>query len=489
MEKSKIVAGIILGSFILIIGASCKDYLDLSPISSYNAGSFYVTQSDFNLAVNGAYSELQSLYENNLFYTLEARSDNVDTDTEYDYGIVSKFTDNATTSELLTVWERFWILVDRCNAIIDQIDDGTFDDESYRSYYKGEAHFLRGYAYFQLGCLYGGMPLIDHQMKVSEIKTTARSTQGETFDFAASDLEQAAGLLPGSWSSSELGKATKYAAEGILARLCLFQGKYAEAKSLLTDIISSGKYEMASDYENCFLDSHDISSEHVFQIQFTSGGQGNAVPEASAPEQIKSELFPQSGKSSFLKVSDDLYDSYESGDLRRDISVQKGYLNNAGVVDLVTCFYIKYAHGTTSTTKYDRDVNLPILRYTDVKLMYAEVLNEEGYHAVGDAFSVLNEVRNRSGLSSLSSAEVPDQETFRYALMQERRSEFAFEALRWFDLVRTGKALSVINTFLSRADQESGKYKMHDYQKIFAIPQDELNNNPDTDYMWQNPEY
>ncbi len=477
-----------MGSFI-VINTSCKDYLDLNPISSYNAGSFYSTQSDFSLAVNGAYSELQSLYENNLFYTLEARCDNVNINTDYDYGIVSKFTDDATTSELLTIWERFWVLVDRCNAIIDQIDGGTFDDESYRSYYKGEAYFLRGYAYFQLGCLYGGMPIVDHQMKVSEIKTTVRSTQAETFAFAASDLQQAAELLPESWSSSELGKATKYAAEGILARLYLFQGEYSDAKPLLADIISSVNYEMASSYENCFLDSYDNSPEHVFHIQFTSGGQGNAVPEASAPEQIVSDLFPQAGKSSFLQVSDDLYDSYEDGDLRRDITIQKGYTNNAGVVDTVTCFYVKYAHGTMGTSKYDCDVNLPILRYTDVKLMYAEVLNEESYNATGDAFAILNEVRSRAGLSPLSSSGVPDQDTFRSALMQERRGEFAFEALRWFDLIRTGKALSVINTFLSRTDQESGKYQMQDYQAIFAIPQDELNNNPDTEYMWQNPEY
>ncbi|MBL7971537.1 MAG: RagB/SusD family nutrient uptake outer membrane protein, partial [Prolixibacteraceae bacterium] len=117
------------------------------------------------------------------------------------------------------------------------------------------------------------------------------------------------------------------------------------------------------------------------------------------------------------------------------------------------------------------------------------VLNEEGYNSNGEAFTIINQVRSRAGLSALTSAKAPNQSAFRSAIFQERRSEFACEYLRWFDVLRSGNALTIMNNFLSRADQGSGKYQMKDYQTIFAIPQDELNNNPDTKYMWQNPGY
>ncbi len=490
--KIKNIPILILLPALLMTVVSCNDQLDLSPISSYNADSFYSTQSDFELAINGIYDSFQDVhYYSEIPFSLEGRSDNVTADTQYDPGKLSKFIDDETTGSLESIWYDYWIMIDRCNAVLDQVDDGTFDDENYRNYYKGEAYFMRGYTYFQLGWLYGGVPLIDHQMSTDEISETARSSQDETFTFAAGDLTQAASLLPESWSGSEIGKATKYAAEGMLARLYLFQGNYLSAKPLLSDIISQGNYEMASEYSHCFLDAYDNSSEHILQVQYASGDvdEGNELPIVSAPEDIESDMFPSGGGSPYLHVSSDLYNSYENGDIRRDFNIQKGYTNMSGVVDTVTCFYIKYSRGTIPSTENDYEVNMPVLRYTDVKLMYAEVLNEESYVADGDAFTILNAVRDRAGLDPLTSTDLPDQSSFRTALFNERRWEFAGEYLRWFDLVRSGNAESVMNTFLQRKENGTNLYSMEDYQLIFAIPQYELDVNSNTDVMWQNPGY
>ncbi len=474
--------------------SSCSDYLDMSPISSYNAGSFYKTQKDFELAVNGIYDVLQGLTNDLIPNNLESRSDNVRNDVIATYGhnLVHRCTDDATTSTLKDIWKRYWIIIDRCNAITDQIDAGTFTDETRRSNLKGEAYFFRGYAYFQLGWMYGGVPLIDHQMKVDEIKLTARSTQAETFTRATNDLTQAAQLLPEAWAAKELGKATKYAAQGILARLYLFQKNYSGAKPLLQSIISSGKYQLATSYANCFLDKYDNSTEHVFQVQYKSGnlGEGNGFVAYEVPQFYRSALFPLGGVSGAMIVSPDLYNAYENGDLRRDFNIQKGYINSSGQLDAETLYFIKYGHGTIPTTSItDYELNMPVLRYTDVKLMYAEVLNEVSYTSSGEAFSILNEVRTRAGLAPVTSATVPTQDAFRSTMLHERRVEFANEYLRWFDLLRTGKALNVMNTFFARADEGSGSSKMEEFRFIFAIPQDELKINPDTKYMWQNPGY
>jgi hypothetical protein len=496
MKNKNILTGMFVVT--LMTFSACDDYLDLSPISSYNAGSFYKTQKDFELAAIGIYDDLQQLASGGdaqgFPAALESRSDNVKAyqANQYDqgYAIVSSFTDNSSTVNILFIWNRFFNMIDRCNAVIGKIDEGIFSDEARRSNLKGEAYFFRGYAYFHLAWMYGGVPIIDRQMKVDEIKQTMRSTQEATLTFAASDLIQAAELLPDAWPAHELGKVTQYAAKGILARLYMFQKRYADAKPLLQEIISSGKYIMATNYEDCFIDAYDNSPEHVFQVQYKSGnlGEGNAYVTWGVPENLRSAAFPGGGSRGCI-LSEDLYNAFEATDMRRDFSILKGWTNGAGQIDNNTLHLIKFAHGAIPAVKTDWEVNLPILRYTDVKMMYAEILNEEGYSPNGESFDILNEVRSRAGLAPVTSAEVPTQEAFREAILLERRLEFAGEFLRWFDLLRTDKAMSVMNNFFARADEQSGRYKMNEHQKIFAIPQDELNINPDTEYLWQNPGY
>jgi len=493
----KINNNFLLNIFIVVFllsFTSCDKQLDLNPISSYSAGNFYQTESDFDLAVNGTYSILRSLYNGDIINTLECRCDDIQDDpiNGYDHNYVHRFQNDAATPLLTTVWKNYFSIISRCNLILDNIDNCSFDNEENKDYFKGEAYFLRGYAYSQLGFLYGGMPLLDKTMKIDEIKTIARSTQSETFDFAAQDLKTAASLLPEVWSLEYLGKATKYAAQGILARLLLFQKKYSDAKPILENIINSGRYAMADKYGDCFLDEYDNSKEHVFQVQYISGdiGQGNSWVAKEIHEFAVDSLFPWGGTSGANLVSPSLYDAYEDGDLRKKFSVRKGYITKQGVVDVVSIFFIKYAQGTIPSQKWDYEVNMPVLRYTDVKLMYAEVLNEDAYVAEGEAFNIINAVRRRAGLSALTSGDIATQEEFRIALFKERRVEFAGEYLRWYDLVRTGTAVSVMNDHFSRSDEGGGsKFEMKDYQILFPIPKYELEVNTDESCMWQNPGY
>jgi len=482
---------------LLIIGisltiTSCND-LDLNPISSYNAGSFYKTQKDFELAIIGVYDKFQSLYNDLIPAVLEGRSDNLKAyqagHQNDGYALCSMFIDDAETPSLRSIWQIYWNLIDRCNVIIDKIDAGSFTDESKRSSLKGEAYFFRGLAYFELGWMFGGVPLIDHQMTIAEIRQTPRSSQDETFSFAATDLSAAIKLLPGTWSSAELGKTTKYAAQGILARLYMFRNKFSDAKPLLQSIIESGKYQMATSYADCFLDQYDNSPEHVFQVQFTSGnvGEGNKFVLYEVHESIRSSMFPIGGTLGPI-VSDDLYESFEAGDLRRDFSILDQWSDATGTTHTEK-FFIKYAHGSIPGIKGDYEVNMPILRFTDVKLMYAEILNTENYNPNGEAFSILNAVRNRAGLGVFTAAEIGTKEAFGDALMHERRVEFACEYLRWFDLIRTGKAKQVMDSFLARTDEGNGTYQMQEYRTLFAIPQYELTYNPDRNIIWQNPGY
>ncbi len=481
-----IISVVIVGSF-----ASCGEFLDLKPVSDYNTSTFYKTQGDFELAVNGIYAEVQALSDNNIPLALESRSDNVRTTGGYDTGVISKFIDDGTVPILENIYTGFWRTIDRSNAVLDRIGGVPFEDTKLKEQLTGEAYFLRGYAYFQLAWMYGGMPLIDRQTAIEKIRQTPRSTQEQTLDLAREDLQKAADLLPEVYPAKYSGKATRYAAKGILARLYLFERNHAAAKPLLEEIINSGKYEMFAKYADSFADQYDNGKEHVFQIQYNSGlvGEGNELVYTLAPENIRSSLFPQGGRSISLPVSIDLYESYEPNDIRRDFTIQSGHISNTGAENRGSLFYIKFAHGSIPPDKTDYEVNVPVLRYTDVRLMYAEILNEEGYTAGGEAFQILNDVRKRAGLPPLTTQEVPDQAAFRDQLFKERRVEFAGEFLRWFDLVRSGRALATMNAFLKRPDEGGGRYVMKDYQAIFAIPNNELNINPNRDVMYQNPGY
>ena len=486
---------LILLTFTLsILSFSCDDFLTTIPESSYSVAGAYKSQSDFEFAIAGVYASQQGLFNSNScwFRLIIARSDDTRNGAQYTDG-VDQFTDAANVATLTSGWQILWTMISRCNIILDKIDATGFTDENTKKYIKGEAYALRAWAYYTLAWQFGAMPLIDKEKNVVETKRIARSTLEETYVFIEADYKKAIELLPPTWTGKNLGRITKYAAEGGLARFYMFQSKFSEAKPYLSDIISSGLYEMEPSYRNCFTDSRDNGKERVWEIQFTGGlkGEGQYLSTGMLPEGYKDAvLMPFSGFSTAMYVSLNMANAYETGDLRKEVSTVANLKVN-GVVETKYRYILKFCHYDTYVPQSQQDWanNLPILRYTDVKMMYAECLNENSYVANGEAFQIINDVRKRAGLTPLTSSNVPDKVSFRQALIKERRVEFAFEGLRWNDLVRWGIAKEVMNNHFMSVDEGAGLYKMEDYRKIFAIPFDELSRYDDESIMWQNPGY
>ncbi|MEL7588239.1 MAG: RagB/SusD family nutrient uptake outer membrane protein [Prolixibacteraceae bacterium] len=489
--KKYLISLLLLSGMVL---SGCTDFLEVVPESSYSVNGAYQTENDFVQAIAGVYSVQQTLYQSALswFYGINGVSDDRRSST-YLYGL-DNFTADGSNSFNLSQYQIFWRIIQQSNLIIEKINGVEFTDEALKGYIKGEACILRAFAYWNLAWQWGGMPLIDRSLTVEETKTIARSTREETLAFAAADYKQAAELLPVEWTGANIGRATKYAAKGMLARLYLFQSNFSEAKPLLSDIISSNKYAMEPLYINCFTDSHDNGTERVWEVQFTGGqlGEGQTYSTGCFPQAFNDKaILPFQGVNTDQRASDTLYNCFDPADLRRNLSIKKGYLTTTGIVDRVTNIIVKFAHFDKYTPQISSDWanNLPILRYTDVKMMYAEGLNEEGYVANGQAFTILNEVRARAGLPAVTATDLPDQATFREAIRKERRLEFAFEGLRWYDLLRWGIAKEVMNEFLALPSEGGGRYSMKDHQKIFPIPNEELSRYGDETIMWQNPEY
>ncbi len=487
----KAIIKINLAAFLILLGG-CSDFLNLTPESEYSVAGAYKSESDFVQAIAGVYAQQQGLYSSNSswFRGLIGRSDDTRSNAGYLDGL-PRFIESSTNPLLLSSWNNLYRIITLSNIILERIDDGVFTSESTRNYIKGEAYIMRAYSYWNLGWQFGGVPLLERSMTAEEVKTIPRATVEEVFAFAEQDYQTAASMLPDQWTGANAGRATKFAATGMLARMYLFQKKFSEARPLLESIIASGYYAMEEDYRDCFTDSHDNGPERVWEVQFTGGqtGEGQAFSTGLLPEGFNDpSIMPFSGFSTWMEVSQSHYESYEPGDKRRDLSILKGWTNTQGQSDTVTKFIIKYQHydAYTPLSQSDWANNLPILRYTDVILMQAEVLNELNYTADGEAFELLNAVRRRAGLPALTSGKVPDQAAFRKAIIQERRVELAFEGGRWTDLIRWGIAKEVMNEFLRRPEEGNGLYSMQDFNNLFPIPFEEITRYNDPSVMWQN---
>ncbi len=482
-----------------IIGVSgCGEYLNILPESELTIAGSYKTDVDFQMAIAGTYGRLNTLHQSAII-TSSLRSDDamiMPNVQHAQFDNLDKFRETESNPAILTLWRGYWQIISQSNTILDQINKVEFRDANLKNHITGEAYLLRAYSYWNLAYQFGGVPLIDRRLSVPDMLKIPRSSIDESLAFAVEDYKKAISLLPTEWDSQFRGRATKYAAEGLLARLYLFKSEFSLAKPLLNSIIFSEKYAMETEYADCFTDSKDNGPERVFEAQYIGGqtGLGQGFSSLWYGEAFTDRtIAPVPGSNPYPVVTDNLYGAYEVNDNRRDLSVLVGWGNTPGKEDdLTTMFCVKYLHHDyTPVVRSDWANNLPILRYTDVKLMYAEVLNEESYVADGEAFSILNEVRARAGLPVLTGNDLTDQSTFRDAIIQERRVEFAFEGLRWGDLVRWGIAQDVMNNFFSTTTYDSGasRYTMGAHQTLFPIPGTEILNYNDQQIMWQNPGY
>jgi len=222
--------------------------------------------------------------------------------------------------------------------------------------------------------------------------------------------------------------------------------------------------------------------ESVFEVQFRAGGvgEGNPWPNSFSPENSGNAVIAFGGDGN-NQPSGDIVNAYEANDKRKALSLATSYVNASGVT--IQYNFVKKYYDVPAT-KNDNGNNIPVIRYADVLLMYAESLNEAGYQPAGEAMNYLNEVRVRAGLSPKTSADVPNQQAFRLAVEQERRLELAFEGHRWFDLVRTDRAIAVMN---SKKDQLRLVKLINADDLLFPIPQSQIDINRDK--IKQNPGY
>jgi hypothetical protein len=291
------------------------------------------------------------------------------------------------------------------------------------------------------------------------------------------------------------------------------QKKYAEAETLLKTIPAMG-YQLLADYASVFSTANKNSTESIFEVQYQQGTQGGQqsnfiyhfLPRSTNTSKVTGVATNNSGTGGWNTPTLDMINSYEPNDKRLDasIGVAEGTYNssnvfaisaNASIVNYVPASgkigvpYIKKylnPHSTANNT----DDNWPIYRYADVLLLLAEALNEQSGKST-EALIYLNQVRDRAFGAGVSTITTTNQSELRDIIAHERRVELAFENHRWHDLVRTGKAIEVMNAYGVALKQQysyldPSSYQVTETRLLYPIPVFEIETNP---ALTQNPGY
>jgi hypothetical protein len=493
---------------LITVSFSCKeDFIDLQPISDMNAGVFYKTEQDMNQAVMSPYASLRNVYNQLFIYMGEVRSDNttfswVPGDSK-NMTSIDNFGDVMLSDNtfVLNFWNNVYNTILRCNIVLDKIDAVPFKDPKLKEQYKAEAKFVRALMYFWLVRVYGDVPKVDKQLSVSEAYAVGRTSAQEIYDFIVDDLKFAEANLPDSYAAVNKGRVTVGGAKGLLAKVYMTMAGYplkkgashyalAEAKAL--EVINMSAYSLVPDYKALFDVKNENSTESLFEIQYKKGGTTTGSPWNNdfAPRFSNREVVLIGDKGGFNAPTPSMSAAYETGDPRKTISMSDNYVSVPGGNTVNEKYVRKYYD--VSFANSDNDNNWIELRLADVYLLYAEALVRQGKQPE-TALVYLNKIRQRARNSTGGSASIladypsfTSNEAFLLAIEKERRVELAFENHRWFDLVRTERA----KTVMSQEQKEQNGFNTaswSDNMLLFPIPLSVIQSNPDK--IKQNPGY
>ncbi|MCW2119050.1 RagB/SusD family nutrient uptake outer membrane protein [Flavobacterium sp. 7A] len=440
--------------FVSMISCS-KDYLEVGVYGTPVTENFYKTPVDAEQALIAAYAPMNTMYGPGDFWAgmgsdilmgdvgsddfLKAGaniSDNIPLYEKETYEITT------TNISLQHIWDLNYQGILFANLVINKIPDIEFSDTNRKKQILAEAHFLRAYYYFDLVNSFGGVPLIDKLLKLGEYTIPRASTQ-ETYAFIEADLKIAIADLPSRFNSpaSYLGHADKGAALGYMMRVSLYQNKMDQVKEY-GDQLFTLPYTLAANYASIFNSVGEWNSGSIFEIVCSSNTSnlGTTVTRFISPRNQKGY--------GFMQVKDELRKEFEDNDPRYMAS----FYNVTG--NYGTNWYNKkyswapnsdYSFPTVGGVNNSAN-NIRVLRLSDAYLMYAEAIYDKD---PATAVKYVNKVRTRArGTQPITVvpdlADTMSGKPLLDAIYHERRVELAGEGYRYQDLIRTGRAGTVL---------------------------------------------
>lgn len=452
---------------------SCSsDLLDVNPEAQKVSSQFYTTSAEIEQGVVSVYSSLQytGQYQLGMPALGELPSDNtydeVPANDAFTYGELDFFTIQPNNSLIASAWKDNYIGIQQANIILARIGKIPDMTDALKSSRTGEMKFLRALMYFNLVRIFGDVPLVlKETTNVNDYFGQPRTSVAEVYAAVETDLKEAINLLPS--TATQKGRATKGAALGILGKVLLTQKKYTESLTYLNQVESLG-YQLLTDVTKIFDVANENNSEIIFDVQFASGLNGNS--EGSTAFQMFSPSGSVSGAKGHNLPTKEVYNLYSSGDTRRSAYIG---LTSNGIP-----FSKKMVK--TSNTIADGGSNFVVLRLADVFLMMAESYAEQNDFVNANIY--LNKIKTRAGISAVNFS---NKDLLLNEIDKERRLEFVGEGHRWFDLIRTGKAISVMTSHFTNNPGYSIA-QINNHHLLMPVPQGQINTDP---AIKQNPGY
>jgi len=504
----------------LMLPLSCGDnLLDQVNGNTVSTSNFWDTENDVQLAVNGMYHPItNTFFWGRIVHTgAMLRSDVFN---------IRPFGPNTAMSTLqgepgaarwsTETWQEPFKTIFRANSVLENTNADNVPNQVSRDALMGQAYFMRGFAYFYLVNLYGNVPLITETAKSADDFFPSQATQDEVYAQIVADMTEAEARLPESWTGTDAGRPTKWAAIGMKGKSLLYNQQWGKASDEFMKIIDSQQFELlpADRYNENFTEENENNVESIFELQFLgqdafawgvdipgTGNMGNFhidyAPPTKSPDQSHyvnswvKDLFESNGET-VRRDATLAYDypgskGYGDVDFLVDFADDIALAGDDGMEPIFTKKYAGFDIGVRDDVDFlgtNVGTNWRIIRYADVLLMMAEALNE-GNDPTG-AEGYINMVRERAMVNTLSGL---TQETARQAIIDERVLELTGESHRFFDLVRWGLADDYMGATSLHGDHPkslSGGTFVENKHEYIWIPASEIAANAN---LKQNPGY
>lgn len=502
---------------------SCED-LDQPMTRNFTEASFWKTEQDALDALASAY---ENMYHADYFFSNEALSDNgYNKSTSFEgVGQIASGSYDARTARVSNEWNYHYSAIRKCNIVIENVGRIAGASEETINRIKAEARFIRALSLFQLATWYGDVPLVTSVITLSEASSISRTPQGEVMGFVLRELEEIQTHLPVAYDEANRGRITKGAAIGMRARVSLYQGNWNEVIADTEKLINStdnGVFALHASYDALFTVAGEYNSEIILALQY-GGSRLHSTQRFFLPQtvgKLRSNLVPTrslvddyvmlNGKPITDPASGyDAADPYADRDPRLEMTIIH---HGSTIVDFdavtqtiltepgsdpgintiedqgasATGYYFRKYYDPTAVN-YNSGLNLILLRYADVLLMFAEAKNESGAFTAEVWDKTIKPIRARAGFTDAAALEFDatlSQDALREIIRRERRAELAFEGLRVFDIRRWQIADEVLNEPV-RGINVSGQFPQD--EKGFLIVEDRLFQSP-RHYLWPVPQ-
>ena len=477
-----------------ILMLSCsKEFISINPVSTVTTDFVYKTDKDFQDALTNTYAVFQTVYTD-MWQFGDLRGDDIRS------GLVSnltasdmdKFILNSDAAILTNAWRNYYIIINYANNILEKIDAANVAVVTNKDRYIGETKFLRALAYFNLVRIFGDVPLVTKVLSIDESYLVKRESVAKIYsDVIIPDLLDAENKLPVAYTGANVGRATRGAAKSLLGKVYMTTKDFAKAEAKLQELTAAPfTYALLAKFNDLFdYSKNEHHSEYIFDIEYEEG-----INEGSTFTTQFSLSFQGSGALANVLIlaynlpastigsggdqgcpDEGLFKVFDPIDLRFAVTAAKGYTYNGVYTPIsptgIGSFTAKYM--TTSVKLNDSKANWKVIRYADVLLLLAEALNENG--KTDQALVYLNQVRKRAGVANYAGLSQTDA---RSKIYLERRFELTMEGHRWFDLLRTGLALTTMQS-----------YGMKSYNTVFPVPQGQIDVVHNVAIFPQNPGY